>query len=154
VLYMYAYHGLMPGYYGANWHGNASALLKLEEWHCVEQFVKVNTPGKADGITQLYVNGNLALDKQNVYLRAKKPEPEGYGDWRIVTAARPAPAGKRVITDSFGRKFWFAGRSLESDLGIQMARMVVHNGGVTPPGKTAQMWLDDIKVSHRRAGCD
>lgn len=154
VLFMYAYHGLMNGYYGQNWFGGAQALLAHEKWHCIEQHVKVNTPGVADGVAELYVNGKLAIERRNVYLRAVKPEPEGYGDWKLITRTRPAPPNRRVITDNFGRSFWFAGTKLDSDLGIQMARMVVHNGGVTPPGKTAQMWLDEIKVSHRRVGCN
>ncbi|MBM3396953.1 MAG: hypothetical protein FJY37_20435 [Betaproteobacteria bacterium] len=58
-----------------------------------------------------------------------------------------------MITDNFGRSFYFAGGKLPGELGITKAYMVVHNGGMTPPRKTAQMWLDEVKVSHRRAGC-
>lgn len=128
LLHTYAYHGLMPGYYGQGWFGGDKAMLTLDEWHCVEQRVKVNTPGAADGINQVYIDGKLAIDKTDVYLRAVKPQPEGYSDWRRVTSKFPAPAGAKVITDNFGRSFYFAGGKLPGELGITKAYMVVHNG--------------------------
>lgn len=152
-LYMYAYHGLLKGWYGDAWYGNGEALLELGRWYCVEEHVKVNTPGVADGVAQFYVDGKLAMDRQGVYLRAVKP-PQGYGFWNPITPTKPAPDGATIVTDNFGRSFWFTGRAVETDLGISRAWMVVHNGGARAPGKTAQMWLDEIKVSHRRVGCN
>lgn len=151
-LYMYAYHGLMAGFYGDGWYGNGEALLELGRWYCIEEHVKVNTPGVADGIAQLYVNGKVAVDRRDVYLRAVKPA-QGYGVWNLITATRPAPRYAKVVTDNFGRSYWWSGRSIDSDLGIHQAWMVVHNGGRRAPGKVAQMWIDEIKVSHRRVGC-
>lgn len=151
-LYMYAYHGLMKGFHGDMWHGTGEGLLQLDRWYCIEEYVKVNTPGVANGIAHFYVNGKLALDRRDVYLRAEKPA-EGYGGWLPVTSRNPAPAGATIVTDTFARSFRRSGRVLDSDLAIHQAWMVVHNGGRRAPGKVAQMWIDEIKVSHRRVGC-
>jgi len=155
LIHTYAYHGLMPGFYGQGWFGGEHALLALDKWHCVEQRVKVNTPGLLDGINQVYVNGKLAIDKTDVYLRAVKPEPEGYGDWRRIYYWSVPKPGARIIKDPFGRSFWFHGSTLAgSNLGINKAYMVVHNGGMNAPRRSAQLWLDEVKVSHRRVGCN
>jgi hypothetical protein len=150
-LYNYAYHGLQPGYYGSAWTGNEASLLELDKWYCVEQHLKLNTPGENDGLLQVYVNNTLAIEKKDVYLRALKPEL-GYGNW-LLHSQYPAPPGATTVTDKFGRVLWFKGPSEQTNLGITKVYNVQHGGGVTPPGKSAQMWIDEMKVSLKRAGC-
>jgi len=68
----YAYQMDMTGRYGSNWpwdrHG--LGLLENNRWYLIEQHVKLNTPGKADGVLQAWVDGQLAFEKTDVRFRA------------------------------------------------------------------------------------
>lgn len=68
----YCYHMDMKGQYGSEWIWDKDKLGYLENnrWYCVEQRVKLNTPGKADGIMQGWVDGKLAFEKTDVRMRA------------------------------------------------------------------------------------
>lgn len=46
-------------------HGN----MEVNKWHCVEQYVKINTPGKKDGVVKTWVDGRLGVDKEDWMLR-------------------------------------------------------------------------------------
>jgi hypothetical protein len=72
----YAYHAEMKGAFGDEWtwpRRGETGLAELERGHCVEQQVKVNAPGVKDGVLRTWVDGRLALEKTNVYLRAQPP---------------------------------------------------------------------------------
>lgn len=81
-LTAYVYHAQQLGDYGDVWPtvaGGRHGLLALDEWHCVEERVKMNTPGVADGVVQVWVNGKLGVDKQDVmFRRALTPERPRY----------------------------------------------------------------------------
>jgi hypothetical protein len=49
---------------------NANALLRSGRWYSFEQHLVMNTPGVADGVYQLWVNGNLTLDRSNALFRS------------------------------------------------------------------------------------
>jgi hypothetical protein len=68
----YCYHMEMKGRYGSNWVWDRDELGFLENnrWYCVEQQVKLNTPGRTDGILRGWVDGRLAFEKTNVQMRA------------------------------------------------------------------------------------
>ena len=68
----YCYHMDMKGRYGSNWVWNRDDLGFLENnrWYCLEQFVKLNSPGKADGILRGWVDGKLAFEKTDVRMRS------------------------------------------------------------------------------------
>lgn len=68
----YCYHMDMKGRYGSQWIWERDGLGFLENnrWYCVEQYVKLNTPGKADGVLRGWVDGRLAFDKTDVRMRA------------------------------------------------------------------------------------
>ena len=68
----YCYHMDMKGRYGSNWIWDRDDLGFLENnrWYCLEQFVKLNTPGKADGILRGWVDGKLAFEKTNTRMRS------------------------------------------------------------------------------------
>lgn len=161
-MYMYAYHGLMDGYYGQQWALNEAGLLKLDQYHCVEQYLEVNTPGVADGVVRIWINGTLALEKTDAYWRGVRPE-QGYGNWSRSKQIPPLP-GAETIVDSFGREMWLDRRMsatgvvnpiyADTNMAIRKAYMAMHNGGVTPPGKNGvQFWYDEFTVSKKRAGC-
>lgn len=166
IPYAYAYHGLMPGYYGNAWELAPAGRVKMGEWACIEQHVKVNTPGVIDGEIDVYINGRQVLRKTDLYLRGVEP-PQGYGHW-LLASQFPVAAGAATYTDVVGRTLWHnLGRSatgmvnpvyVDSQLGIDSVYMAIHNGGVTPvgfrpDGQISQAWMDEMRVSHQRAGC-
>jgi len=67
----YCYHADMRGKYGSNWVWDKDRLGYLENnrWYCIEQYVKMNTPGRNDGILRGWVDGQLAFEKTDVRLR-------------------------------------------------------------------------------------
>lgn len=70
-LATYAYHADMSTSYGDSWlwsHNNFG-LLENYRWYCIEQYVKLNTPGKNDGILRAWVNGKRVLDKRDIRFR-------------------------------------------------------------------------------------
>lgn len=68
----YCYHMDMKGKYGSQWVWDKDKLGYLENnrWYCIEQYVKLNTPGKADGIMRGWVDGKLAFEKTDVRMRS------------------------------------------------------------------------------------
>lgn len=159
----YAYHAFQRDYTGSSWAGDYRAMIKNGEWACYEQHVTVNTPGVADGINQLYVNGVLVLDKRDVYLRGKNPAEltgnpnHGYGDWWEAGTAYPSePIGAPRIFDPVTNKTFFhrGGPNLNTELAIDGLYWVQHGGGGQPIGKPGvSMVFDEFVVSEDRIGC-
>jgi hypothetical protein len=56
-----------------SWPGSAlAALVEPDRWVCVEQRLRLNTPGtpgKEDGLFQVWVDGRLVMDRENLRLR-------------------------------------------------------------------------------------
>lgn len=67
----YCYHADMRGRYGSEWIWERDKLGHLENnrWYCIEQYVKMNTPGKKDGILRGWVDGRLAFERTDVRMR-------------------------------------------------------------------------------------
>ncbi len=67
----YCYHADMKGKYGASWIWKDDGLGYLENnrWYCIEQYVKLNTPGANDGVLRGWVDGKLAFEKTDVRMR-------------------------------------------------------------------------------------
>lgn len=68
----YCYHMDMQGRYGSQWVWDREGLGFLENnrWYCIQQHVKLNTPGKADGVMRGWVDGKPAFEKNGVRMRA------------------------------------------------------------------------------------
>jgi hypothetical protein len=68
----YCYHMDMKGVYGSNWVWDRDKLGFLENnrWYCIEQYVKLNTPGQPNGVLRGWVDGGLAFEKTDVRFRA------------------------------------------------------------------------------------
>jgi len=75
VVGTYAYHGLMEGDYGDAWRWQTHGLgvVELSRWVCVEQHVRVNTPGVADGLLEVWIDGHPAYVREEVFLRDVPP---------------------------------------------------------------------------------
>jgi hypothetical protein len=67
----YCYHADMRGRYGSSWIWKKDQLGYLEnnQWYCIEQYVKMNTPGKNDGILRGWIDGRPAFEKTDVRMR-------------------------------------------------------------------------------------
>ncbi len=90
----YCYHADMKGWYGDIWPWTVGyrGFLEKNRWYCIEQYLKLNTPRRNDGVLRAWVDGRLAFEKtdirfrdvgrlkieqiwMNVYHGGKKPSP-------------------------------------------------------------------------------
>jgi len=67
----YCYHADMKGQYGSSWIWERDGLGHLENnrWYCIEQYVRLNTPGQNDGVLRGWVDGRLAFEKTDIRMR-------------------------------------------------------------------------------------
>ena len=67
----YTYHVDMRGKYGSiwNWDGERLGYLKNNRWYAIEQHIRLNTPGKNDGVMRAWIDGRLAFEKTDVRFR-------------------------------------------------------------------------------------
>jgi len=67
----YCYHADMKGRYGSEWVWDKDRLGYLENnrWYCVEQYAKMNTPTKNDGILRGWVDGQPAFERTDIRMR-------------------------------------------------------------------------------------
>jgi hypothetical protein len=136
------------------WTGTGElGLIELNRWYCLEGQLKVNTPGRRNGVWRVWVNGQLAGERLNLYLRDVKP-PEGYGDWRLVS---PTKTGSVTFTSpTTGREFYQASTKMHPltyDMGIAKWWGTLHHGGRTVFGHDADVWFDQAVVAKERIGC-
>ena len=99
----YAYHADMQESSGETWSWPFGRIAALERnrWYCVEQYVKLNTPGERDGLLRAWVDGRLAFERANIRLRDTK-------DVRIETVwfnvyhggTQPAPSDMHLYIDN------------------------------------------------------
>jgi hypothetical protein len=61
----YVYHADMEGTYGDVdlWQRDYRGYLEKNRWYCIEQYLKMNTPGEKDGILRAWVDGRLAYER-------------------------------------------------------------------------------------------
>ncbi len=67
----YCYHADMEDQYGDNfiWQNGYRGYLENNRWYCVETHVKLNTPGRCDGILRGWIDGRPAFEKTNLRYR-------------------------------------------------------------------------------------
>ena len=67
----YCYYADQPGTYGDTWPWNDEykGFLSKNRWHCVEQYVRLNTPGVHNGILRAWVDGRPAFEKADIMFR-------------------------------------------------------------------------------------
>jgi hypothetical protein len=67
----------MPGFYGSQWPWSEGyrGYLDNNRWYCVDQYCKLNTPGKEgeagkrDGILRAWIDGRPAFEKTDIRFR-------------------------------------------------------------------------------------
>ena len=67
----YCYHADMAGQYGDiwRWKRDYRGFLPNNEWHSVEQYLKMNTLAQNDGIIRAWIDGRLAFEKTDIHFR-------------------------------------------------------------------------------------
>jgi hypothetical protein len=67
----YCYHADMKGRYGSGWtwQQQKRGYLENSRWYCIEQYARMNTPGKNDGILRAWVDGKPAFEKTDIRMR-------------------------------------------------------------------------------------
>lgn len=67
----YCYHAEMRGRYGSHWVWDQDnrGFLENNRWYAIQQYVKLNSPGKNDGVLRGWVDGELAFEKTDVRFR-------------------------------------------------------------------------------------
>ena len=67
----YLYHAELDGNYGEHqvWSENHMGYLQRNRWYSLEQQVKLNTPGKSDGVLRAWVDGILAYENTAINYR-------------------------------------------------------------------------------------
>jgi hypothetical protein len=67
----YAYHAAMEDNFGDHWPwiNDGLGVLERNRWYCIEQYFKVNTLGLRDGILRAWIDGSLAFEKDDIYVR-------------------------------------------------------------------------------------
>ena len=72
LLGSYAYHGGSGKGYGEilPWTGSGTdGLIELDQWVCIEQRVRMNTPGREDGVLAVWIDGKPVLHRSDLRLR-------------------------------------------------------------------------------------
>ncbi len=67
-LGQYVYHPAQPKNFGDFFPWDTPPL-ETEKWHQIKTFVRLNTPGKRDGIITTWLNGKQVLDKRDLRFR-------------------------------------------------------------------------------------
>ena len=67
----YVYQPDHQGEYGEvwEWGEGGTAPLQLNRWYAIEQYVKLNTPGKHDGVLMAWIDGRLVLHRYGIRFR-------------------------------------------------------------------------------------
>jgi hypothetical protein len=67
----YVYHAGMSNTYGSTWGWNEgpTGMLEKNRWYSIEQYVRLNTPGKNDGVLRAWVDGKLAFERTDLRYR-------------------------------------------------------------------------------------
>lgn len=131
LLGVYVYHALQAEMgerlYGNWWAANQSAnvgFLEEDKWHCIEQHVKVNTPGVQDGVIEVWVDGKLGFRKTDMMLR------------RALDINHP----EYDVPGNLGIQYIPWGHAL-------------FHGGKNPMGVETKIWADQIVSGTKRIGC-
>jgi len=67
----YCYNADQRTIYGDHWVWEKDGLGFIENnrWYCIEQYARMNTPGRNDGILRAWVDGRAAFEKTDIRMR-------------------------------------------------------------------------------------
>jgi hypothetical protein len=103
ALGTYAYHADISEASGEAWVWPLGRLAALERnrWYSVEQYVRLNTPGRKDGVLRAWIDGRLAFEKVDIRMRTV-PELKIENVWFNVYhgGTLPAPRDMHLYIDN------------------------------------------------------
>lgn len=99
----YLYHANMGGTSGdtLGWSLGPSGFLEKNRWYSVEQHVRLNTPGKSDGVLRAWIDGQLVFERSNIRYRDTsdlKVESVWFNIYH--GGVQPAPADMTLFIDN------------------------------------------------------
>ena len=67
----YCYHADQLGQYGASWTWNPgkTGFPVKNRWYCIEQYVRLNTPGIKNGVLKAWIDGYQVFEKNDILFR-------------------------------------------------------------------------------------
>jgi hypothetical protein len=67
----YCYHADRKSQYGAvwKWRTQDRGLLEKNRWYCIEQYLRLNSPGEPNGVIRAWVDGLPAFEKSDIRFR-------------------------------------------------------------------------------------
>ena len=99
----YCYHADMKGSYGTNWvwQNDYRGFLENNRWYSIEQYLKMNTPGRKDGILKAWIDGRLAFEKRDIRFR-HTPKLKIEQVWMNVYhgGKKPSPYDQHLFIDN------------------------------------------------------
>lgn len=99
----YVYHTRMRDQYGDAWGWGLgpTGLLEKNRWYSIEQRVKLNTPSRADGVLQAWIDGKQVFSREDIQYRSV-PDLRIESVWLNVYhgGAAPAPQDMTLFMDN------------------------------------------------------
>lgn len=95
---LYLYHvDASSGGYGdlVGWNLGPTGMLEKKRWYCIEHHVRLNQPGRHDGVVRAWVDGQLAYERSDLMFRSV-PELRIQSAWLAVYHGGKAPAPQRM----------------------------------------------------------
>jgi len=68
-LVQYVYHPDQPSQFGEVMEWSMDQPLERGKWHTLKTMVRINTPGKRDGIIQSWLDDKLVLNRRDIRFR-------------------------------------------------------------------------------------
>ncbi len=99
----YAYHADIEDAAGESWPWSEglAGVLQNNRWYCIEQYVRLNTPGRKDGVFRAWVDGRRVLERTAIRFR-HVPELKIEKIWLNVYhgGVSPAPHDMSLYIDN------------------------------------------------------
>ena len=83
------------------WNLGPTGLLEKNRWYSVEQHVRMNTPGRSDGVLRAWIDGRLVFERRDLHWR-DVPELHIESVWLNVYhgGTQPAPSDMTLFIDN------------------------------------------------------
>jgi hypothetical protein len=104
----YVYAAEQVDLYGFYVPWGVAGLLELERDYCIEQYVRVNTPGVRDGVVRVWVDGRLSMERADLMLRGAPPYHEYVTGEQLIRRwwATAFYGGKYPPSNPAGHTLW------------------------------------------------
>ncbi len=95
----YVYHADMDGYFGDLFHWDRS--VSKGQWHRIDEYIRLNDPGRNNGVLAGWVNGEKAYDRRDIRFReTSELKIEDYWFTVYWGGMSTSPANNEILFDS------------------------------------------------------